>query len=193
MIMMALFVFIEAIDLYGLAVYNHEARVAAVVLKYSLYIFPMVRSSIVYQRLHIRYYKTFVSMPIHKWVSCVTAEDYSLFILVVYTIFSNLLQIFQPLYGSAGGLFFVEEYTPSYIICYGIMMVISTLFISAVPNHLSSFRRYLVDSELDGKRTLVRYVSHEIRTPLNSIILGLQIVEVPHSPSLSIHRFLLTV
>ena len=169
--------FMEAIDIYGLMFEMHSLRIVSLVLRNIYYVIPFVSAfnwtSTVYQK-----YKAIIRQtPITKWIGILGVDEYAGFFSLSLTLVSVLFQAFQPLYGNANGVLYVEDYTPSYVIAYTLLMVFSTFIGSIIPNRIFNYKAYILRLELENKRELVKHAAHEIRTPLNTIGMGLSLLE----------------
>ena len=71
----------------------------------------------------------------------------------------------------------IQNSPSSFIDGYLCISVITSLLLTAVPQRIERYQLSKVVSDLEIKKTFVRYISHELRTPLSIIMTGLSLLE----------------
>ena len=167
----------EAMDIYGLMFQIRSLRMVSLVLRNTYYVIPFVSAFKWMRGIYLKYLPLLRQTPAAQWLGLLCVDEYAGFFSLSLTLSGVLFQALQPLYGNAAGVLFVEDYTPSYIIAYTVLMIFSSFIGIIIPNRILNYKAYILRLEVENKRELVKHASHEIRTPLNTISMGVSLLE----------------
>lgn len=157
-------VVVESADLYGLATGNHEARVAAVVVRYvssALGLYTVGKVCWEPPRLD----DELGDCDSKDLRRCNSGTA------LLYILASALL----PLTGN--GIFFAEHINWVYIIVASVSFSFFSFITAALPTRLLAHRATWLVSQLDYRKLFIRHISHEMRTPLNTLCVGLDLLD----------------
>ena len=167
----------EAMDIYGLMFQIRSLRIVSLVLRNIYYIIPFISAFKWIREIHMKYQPILRETRTSKWIGTLKVDEYAGIFSLSLTLCGVLFQAFQPLYGNANGVLFIEDYTSSYVIAYTVLMIFSTFVGTIIPNRIFNYKAYILRLELEHKRELVKHAAHEIRTPLNTIGMGLTLMK----------------
>ena len=172
------FLFIlEAIDICGLIFTMHSLRILAVVLRYIFLALPVFFAFLWLRKLAIKYSLSYSRISISAIRGMFRPDEYAGVISFSMALIATFGLMVLPLCGNRNGIFYPEDYTPSYVMSQTFIMLFCMLLNGMIPNRVLLYKSYSLQQELDGKRILVKYISHEIRTPLNTVCSGLTVLE----------------
>ena len=153
----------EILDLFGLAANNRPSRILSIVLKY-FYLSITVISCSINIRNKCRKFRYFNCKRSFKDVlGDVGDDDYYSFVAMAITLASALGQALCPAV-EPGGMFFVNTYTPTFLIVYTSIISVMALVTCIIPNRIVMNNSLKLQNELDHRRVFVRLANIEYST-----------------------------
>lgn len=175
-ILLFLFFVIEVLDISGLAAGSRPPRIISIVLKYICYSLNTAVFVKFNFGMFMKYYNGSLMAIMRTGFSCVQPEDRVSFLISLMTSLSVTGQALLPLCGD-GGIFFVEDFNPTYIATYCILTTVFSVLTTMIPSRIIIHRSYSLRNELDNRKIFVRHISHEMRTPLNAAVIALKLLQ----------------
>ena len=173
----ALFAVLEVYaDTIGLISGSHTVRVASEVAKLIFNALSVLISILYFSRFFRSYKDKLVAFQIRNLTSDLSRKEISSFAVCSALMIFSLGSVVYPL-ALNGGVVYVEDMTSTHVIIFYCLYCTLVAVVSVLPGRVTKLASSRLRSNLDVKRSFVRYVSHEIRTPLNTVFLGLDLVE----------------
>ena len=155
--MLFLFFVTEVFDLYGLATGTRFARILSLAFRYTHLVLPFLAFIQWTLEMHVKYKHLDVrNRPFKEWFSDISNEDTFGCFAISISFFSVTGQALLPLV-KRGGLFFVEDFTPIYLILYNTMISVYAVILGVIPNRITINNSFKLQSELDHRRVFVRF------------------------------------
>jgi signal transduction histidine kinase len=159
----------EVLDIYGLAANNMIPRIVAVVLRYVLYALALIQWLPPSYKILAKYLRDGVHRSLND-------SDVFTLLLTLQTCINIFGLGLLPFTGLDGrGIFFIEDFNPSYLIGYCCITSAMSFISTVIPTRCLMQRSLAMEIELKSKRDYVRQISHELRTPLNAMSVGLSL------------------
>ena len=160
-------------DIFYLAFPLQNVHILVIVTKYTAFILIILQ-------LTSFAVKTFLDWKSSKvtFVSWIRSADFntqsSLFFAIVFgcafLVFAALRYAFKVHEG-------IKSFSAPFLYGYLCIVIMTSLLITLLPHRLAKAQATKIFSELEIKKTFVRYISHELRTPLSIVMTGLSLVE----------------
>ena len=175
-VLLFLFFAIEMLDISGLATGCRPPRILSIAIKYVCYSLNIIVFMKFNYAMFFKYFDGSFPALMKAGFSCVKSEDRVSFWISLMTALSVTGQALLPLCGM-GGIFFVEDINPAYILQYCILTTVFSVLTSMIPSRIIMHRSYALRNELDNRKVFVRHISHEMRTPLNAAVIALKLLQ----------------
>ena len=113
--------------------------------------------------------------PFFHWISNLPSNKQSALISTCFVIITFLIfSLLSPAFDSKIGILSI---TTEFLRVYLTVSIAFSTLITIVPNRLSKLHTEKLKTDLELKKTFVRYISHELRTPLTIVVNGLELLE----------------
>ena len=148
----------EFLDLFGLATNNRPSRIISIVLRYFYLSVTVVSCSVNIHTKCRKFRYCNCKRSLKDILGDVGDDDYYGFVAMAITLASALGQALCPAV-EPGGMFFVNTYTPTFLVVYTSIISVMALVTCIIPNRIAMNNSLKLQDELNHRRVFVRLAS----------------------------------